>query len=162
MNPVRLGPFLFEEPVARGGMGEVWRGGHAGQGASVGVDYQLPKDWVVGQANSIRLTFRARVKQAQLEVTIKEKHGASLTGQTAVSYDLSANENMEALVELTPPADGYYQLDVRMKVTNELGATQLRINSVPINIGVAKSAKPAVNTADSTGEVILPVTETYE
>jgi hypothetical protein len=131
-------------------------------GASVRLEYRLPKDWMAGEANRVGLTFHSRSRQAQMKVSVSERNGASLTGDSSFSFDLSTAGPWEAIIEMTPPADGYYQLDVSMIVSDERGQRRVRIESVPITIGDVEGVKPASREASGAGEVVLPAVETYE
>jgi serine/threonine protein kinase/tetratricopeptide (TPR) repeat protein len=60
MNPIPLGPFELHAPIGQGGMGEVWRGVHRGQGTPVAVKVLL--DRLRGDGRFLE-AFRNEVRQ---------------------------------------------------------------------------------------------------
>jgi eukaryotic-like serine/threonine-protein kinase len=57
--PIYLGPFELEEPIARGGMGEIWRGRHAEQRLPVAIKVLSAREM---QSDASRKLFRDEIQ----------------------------------------------------------------------------------------------------
>lgn len=127
-------------------------------GASVSLTHQSPKTWIAGNTDTIKLTFNSTQNTGQMNVTVSDAHGLEIIGSTTFGFDLESPEVKRADIVVSPPHDGYYQLDIQITIKSN-NSERIRIYSIPINVGDTPKAKKssAVN-----GEVVMPAIETYE
>jgi hypothetical protein len=128
-------------------------------GAAVSLNYQAPKIWTAGSTDNVKLTFSSSQNSGQMNVIVSDSHGLQITGSTTFNFDLASPEIKTADIVVTPPQDGYYQLDVRITIKSNDNSERIRIYSIPINVGnIPKRAK----SSPVNGEVVMPAIETYE
>lgn len=117
-------------------------------GAPVTIDFEVPRDIIVGNLIDVNLTFRSTTPAGRLTVNLNTSDGLTLLSEARQYFDLAAS-TMTAVVRLQTERDGLYYLHVIVAETDANENPLLgRSFAVPIQIG---DAPPEMKTS---GEVL--------
>lgn len=114
-------------------------------GASVNYSHNLKSQLSAGETITFKLTLGETYDQGQLRVNLEAEGGIALLAATQTSFDMSMGADHDMDVSLTAISNGRHYINVQAQAIDELGQSQPRIFSIPVQVGPVTAKKPAPN-----------------